>query len=324
MIRIALPGHLRTLARVDGEVELAVEGPATLGAVLDALEARFPALRGTIRDQVTGQRRPFIRFFACQQDLSHQAPGAPLPDAVAAGAEPLFIVGAIAGGSTGAQAAVDAIRQGDLAALKRILTIDPAIVTVRVDGQRTLLHVATDWPGHFPNVCDSIRLLAAHGADLNAPFQGRHAETPLHWAASSDDVAALDTLLDLGADIEAQGSVIDGGTALADAVAFAQWRAANRLVQRGARSTFWQSAALGLMDRVRPHFAGDQVPAASEVTNAFWNACHGGQLEAARFLLERGADAEWVGHGGLTPLGAAQRRGHREVVEWLSGDQNVS
>ena len=98
MIRVVLPPHLRTLARVDGEVELDIEGQATLGSVLDALEDRYPMLRGTIRDHVTQRRRAFVRFFACQQDLSHEAPDAPLPDAVATGAEPFMIVGAIAGG----------------------------------------------------------------------------------------------------------------------------------------------------------------------------------------------------------------------------------
>jgi hypothetical protein len=98
MIRIVLPYHLRTLARVGREVELQIDGPATLSSVLDELEARYPMLRGTIRDHVTKQRRPFIRFFACGQDLSHEPPDAPLPDAVATGAEPLWIVGAIAGG----------------------------------------------------------------------------------------------------------------------------------------------------------------------------------------------------------------------------------
>jgi sulfur-carrier protein len=98
MIRIILPGHLRELARVDGEVQLEVEGQVTQRSVLDALEARYPMLRGTIRDQVTQQRRPFLRFFACEEDLSHQPPDAPLPDAVVSGAEPLLIVGAIAGG----------------------------------------------------------------------------------------------------------------------------------------------------------------------------------------------------------------------------------
>ena len=98
MIRVILPHHLRTLARVDREVALEVEGPVTIAAVLDVLEARYPALLGTIRDQGTRQRRPFIRFFATSLDLSHEATDAPLPEAVATGAEPLRIVGAMAGG----------------------------------------------------------------------------------------------------------------------------------------------------------------------------------------------------------------------------------
>ena len=98
MIRGILPAHLRALAKVPGEVQLDIEGPATQGSVLGALEARYPMLRGTIRDQVTQQRRPFVRFFGCGQDLSHESPDAPLPDAVASGAEPFLLVGAIAGG----------------------------------------------------------------------------------------------------------------------------------------------------------------------------------------------------------------------------------
>jgi molybdopterin synthase sulfur carrier subunit len=98
MIRVVLPYHLRTLARVEGDVTLDVDGPATPRSVLDALEARYPMLRGTIRDHVTGQRRPMLRFFACEEDVSHEPPDAPLPDAVATGAEPFFIIGAIAGG----------------------------------------------------------------------------------------------------------------------------------------------------------------------------------------------------------------------------------
>jgi hypothetical protein len=98
MIRIELPAHLRTLARVDRDLEIQVESPATLRSVLDALEARYPVLRGTIRDHVTLERRAFLRFFACGQDLSHEPPDAPLPDAVARGEEPLLVIGAIAGG----------------------------------------------------------------------------------------------------------------------------------------------------------------------------------------------------------------------------------
>jgi sulfur-carrier protein len=98
MIRVVLPAHLRTLARVEGEVTLEVQGQATQRSVLDALEIRYPMLLGTLRDHVTQQRRPFVRFFACEEDLSHESPDAPLPDAVAKGKEPFLVVGAIAGG----------------------------------------------------------------------------------------------------------------------------------------------------------------------------------------------------------------------------------
>jgi sulfur-carrier protein len=98
MIRVILPQHLRTLAHVGSELQIEVEGNITLRAVLDALEAHYPMLRGTIRDQVTQQRRPFLRFFACEEDLSHEAPDAPLPEAVLSGKEPLIVIGAIAGG----------------------------------------------------------------------------------------------------------------------------------------------------------------------------------------------------------------------------------
>lgn len=99
MIRVVLPAHLRTLAQTGGEVTVTVEGEVTQRSILDALESQYPTLRGTIRDHVTQQRRPFVRFFACQQDLSHESPDAPLPEAVASGTEPFLIIGAIAGGS---------------------------------------------------------------------------------------------------------------------------------------------------------------------------------------------------------------------------------
>jgi len=98
MIRVLLPAHLRTLARVDDEVTLDVQGPVTIRQVLDALEERYPVLRGAIRDHVTKQRRPFVRFFACEEDLSHESPDAPLPDDITSGAEPLLVVGALSGG----------------------------------------------------------------------------------------------------------------------------------------------------------------------------------------------------------------------------------
>jgi len=212
---------------------------------------------------------------------------------------------------------VEAIQRGDVPALEQLLLANPALATLRVDGQRTLLHVATDWPGHFPKVRQTIEVLVAHGAEVNAAFHGQHSETPLHWAASSGDVIALDALLDRSADINSPGSVIDGKTPLSDAVAFRQWHAARRLIARGASPAIWQSAALGMMDRLEPSFTADPKPSADEVTNAFWNACNGGQLETARYLLGQGAALNRVGHSGLTPLGAAARSGNEELVEWL-------
>lgn len=214
-------------------------------------------------------------------------------------------------------AAVAAIHSGDVASLERLLSEKPDLAKGRPDGQRTLLHIATDWPGHFPNNRATVAALIASGADVNAVFVGRHSETPLHWAASSDDVAVLDLLLDNGADIEAPGGVIGGGTPLADAVAFAQWQAARRLVERGARTTLWQAGALGLMARVGDHFAKNPAPTPDEVTNAFWCACHGGQQATAEYLLDRGANLNWVGYDKLSPIDAASRSGAGELVQWL-------
>lgn len=211
--------------------------------------------------------------------------------------------------------AIDAIHSGDVEALKTLLRASPDLANARVDGKRTLLHVATDWPGHFPDGPAAVVALIEHGADVNAPFTGSHRETPLHWAASSDDVAVLDALLDHGANIEAEGSVIGGGTPLADAVAFGQWNAARRLVERGARPNLWQAAALGMMREVEAGCASR--PTSDEITNAFWCACHGGQRETAEYLLKQGADLQWVGYDGLTPIDAANRSRAVDVVAWL-------
>ena len=169
-------------------------------------------------------------------------------------------------------------------------------------------------PGHFPNGPAVIRTLVQAGADVNAHCEGGHQETPLHWAASTDDVEALDALVECGADLEAGGSVIDGGSALSDAVAFGQWRAARRLVELGATVNLWHAAALGMVERVK-----ELAPAASpeDVTNAFWCACHGGRRDTAEYLLDHGAELDWVGHDERTPLGAARRSGADELAEWL-------
>jgi ankyrin repeat protein len=224
-----------------------------------------------------------------------------------------------------ATALISSIHSGDLESLRRLLDDNPGLATARLvegDGDaevsRTLLHVVADWPGHFPNGAASVALLVAAGADVNARVTGPHVETPLHWAASSDDVPVLDALLDAGADIEAPGAVIGGGTPLADAVGFGQWNAARRLVERGARTGLWHAAALGMLERVEEFFAGEASPARDEINHAFWNACHGGQRQTAEYLLDRGAALNWLPEWEpQTPLDAARRSGAAALAEWL-------
>jgi uncharacterized protein YndB with AHSA1/START domain/ankyrin repeat protein len=219
-----------------------------------------------------------------------------------------------------ALAVVTAIRAGDVSALARLLLEHPDLAGACLRGERScdtcrsLLHVATDWPGHFPNVTASIATLVRAGADVNARFNGKHPETPLHWAASSNDVAALDALLDAGADIEATGAVIGGGSPLADARGFGQWPAAYRLVARGARVTLVDAATLGLIDQLRALCSDASELTIEQATSAFWGACHGGQQAAAEYLRDRNADINWIGHGGFTPLDVAQEPSARELV----------
>jgi SnoaL-like domain/Ankyrin repeat len=216
-------------------------------------------------------------------------------------------------------AAVEAIHAGDVAALRRLLLANPGLARARhahVDG-RTLLHVATDWPGHFPNVAHTVTALIAEGADPDAPGPGPHPETPLHWTASSDDVEAIDALLDGGADINAPGAVIGGGTPMADATAFGQWAAARRLLHRGARATLGEAAALGLLPQVHAALDSGDVTA-EQITHAFWGACHGGQAGTAALLLAAGADINWVGWDDLTALDAAHRSdASQALLTWL-------
>jgi ankyrin repeat protein len=211
--------------------------------------------------------------------------------------------------------------------LRRLLAERPGLATARLgdyDGRpdggmsRTLLHVVTDWPGHYPNGPATVAALVGAGADVDARFTGPHTETPLHWAASSDDVAVLDALLDAGAQIDAPGAVIGGGTPLDDATAFAQWSAARRLVERGAHTTVWDAATLGLLEQLQVSFTGATRPERDEVGDVFWGACHGGQLRAAQFLLGHGADLDWIpGWENLTPLDAATRSAAADMITWL-------
>jgi hypothetical protein len=222
-----------------------------------------------------------------------------------------------------AAALVSSIQTGDVATLERTLRDDPPLATARIvdakNVSRTLLHVAADWPGHFPNGARTVAVLIAAGADPNAvciaPKQGAR-ETPLHWAASSDDVAVLDALLDGGADIEAPGAVFTGGAPMSDAVIFAQWKTARRLLERGAQTTLTQAAALGLLDRVQVSFASE-AHSPEAVTAAFWHACRGGQRATAEYLLDQGADLHWVGWDHKTPLDAALQSGNEAIVAWL-------
>jgi uncharacterized protein len=226
----------------------------------------------------------------------------------------------LAGDDPLAESATSIVQAGDLDGLERLLRDHPELATARIGDStisRTLLHAATDWPGHYPNVAQVIDRLVRAGAEINAPFHGPHTETPLHWAASSDDVEAIDALLDAGADIEASGAVLGGGTPLADACGFGQWHAARRLVERGATTRLEDAAALGLTDRLEAAFATDPIPARDEVTSAFWSACHGGQRHAAEYLLDRGADLNCIGWDELTPLDAASQAEASELVDWL-------
>ncbi|MEV0319860.1 ankyrin repeat domain-containing protein [Streptomyces sp. NPDC050658] len=224
-----------------------------------------------------------------------------------------------------AVAVTDAIRTGDLPALHRLLTDHQGLAagTVTTEGPasaggRSLLHVATDWPGHYPQATAVIAALVAAGADPDARFIGAHTETPLHWAASNNDVIALDALVDAGADIEASGAVIGGGTPLADARGFGQWRAAHRLLELGARADLQDAATLGLLDRVEAFLATPEPPSPPAVTSAFWGACHGGQLDAAQRLLKAGADLDWIGYDDMTPLDIARAQDAGDVVRWLT------
>jgi uncharacterized protein len=215
-------------------------------------------------------------------------------------------------------AVVAAIRGGDLDTLRRLIDQRPDLVTARVDG-RTALHVVTDWPGYYPNGAQTVRMLVAAGADPNADTGGGAPETPLHWAAGSDDQDVADALIDAGADLERPGGSI--GTPLDNAIGYGCWHVARLLVQRGAHvDKLWHAAALGLMSRVQELLAGTPVPGQQEVNEAFWQACHGGQRRVAEYLLRHGADIDTTveyAHG--TPLDTATATDTRRdiLATWL-------
>jgi ankyrin repeat protein len=224
-----------------------------------------------------------------------------------------------------AVALIQAVRSGDVDSLRELLDANPELASARIQDSRgcsrTPLHVATDWPGYFPSAPAVVCLLLDAGADPDAPLTGgRHAETPLHWAASSDDVDVAETLIDAGANLEAPGGSI-AGTPLSNAVAFGCWHVARLLVARGARiETLWQAAALGATERVEEFLAASAPPTADEINEAFWQACHGGQRRTADYLLTRGADMNASpGYAKETPLDIAGALDTRKdsMVRWL-------
>ncbi len=218
----------------------------------------------------------------------------------------------------------DVIHRGDVARLEQLLAEHPGFARARfVDEKgvsRTALHHVADWPGHFPNGPQTVALLIRAGADPGAAVLSAHLphhETPLHGAASSNDVAVLDALLDGGADIEAPGAVFTNGTAMSDAVIFANWAAARRLLERGANTTLSQASALGLLDRVQAFFHRDAPPGEHEIAGSFWHACRAGQKGTAAYLLQQGARLNWLGWDHKTPLDCAIESGNQDLIAWL-------
>lgn len=220
-----------------------------------------------------------------------------------------------------------AVHAGDAETIQRLLRNDPALVTARFIGRgggtATVLHLVTDWPGYFPGGPQIAALLIDAGADPNALTTsqglepGPGSETPLHYAASSDDVDVAEALIEGGADIEVPGGSI--GTPLDNAIGYGCWHVARLLAARGAKvDKAWHAAALGLLGRLQEILGGD--PPEQVVSQAFWHACAAGQRRAAEYLLSRGADLSWepeYAHG--TPLDAAGGQSTRQqnVITWL-------
>ena len=215
---------------------------------------------------------------------------------------------------------MSAIHAGDVDAVRRLITETPVLAGEPLGGRfktRTALHVVSDWPGYFPNGPQIVPLLIAAGADPNHRDPQPGDETPLHWAASSDDVDVAAALIDGGADIESPDGSI--GTPLDNAIGYGCWHVARLLSARGARiDKLWHAGALGLLDRLDELLAANPTP--DEVSQAFWHACAAGQRRAAERLLAAGADLNWQPHYARgTPLDAAGGLGTRQenVITWL-------
>jgi len=225
-----------------------------------------------------------------------------------------------------AVALVLAVKGGDLGTLEQLLAEHQGLANARIpgrkDGSRTPLHLVTDWPGYFPNGPETVRMLIAAGADPNATGTGRpDDETPLHWAASSDDREVAEALIDGGADLEAPGASIAGGPPLDDAIGYGCWHVARLLVERGARvDRLWHAAALGLRTRLEELLGAEPGPTAEDITEAFWQACHGGQRRTAEFLLAHRPDINAIpSYSEMTALDIAGSTGTRRdlLVTWL-------
>jgi hypothetical protein len=215
-----------------------------------------------------------------------------------------------------------AIQSGDLETLERLLREHQELAEARIIGRkggvRTLLHVTTDWPGFFPSAPATAKLILSAGADVNATTEGERPETPLHWAASTDDVEVAEVLIDAGAELDTPGGSI--GTQLDNAVGYSCWAVARLLVQRGAPvDRLWHAAALGMLSRLEELLAAQ--PSRAQINQAFWHACSGGQRRAAVALLAGGADINFVPEyaGGTTPLGAVGGIGTQRdlLATWL-------
>jgi hypothetical protein len=276
-----------------------------------ALEIAPTRSRPPDRDVRPGQRRPRRPYWAIEKDI--HAIGKQTHRGRAYG-------GAVID-DTDCVAAVAAIRDGDIVALTRLLEAEPHLAASRLNGiagGRTPLHVVSDWPGYFPNGPAVVTLLIAAGADptVRSKDDGT-GETPLHWAASSDDSDVAAALIDGGADLETPGGSI--GTPLDNAVGYGCWHVARLLTARGARvGRLWHAAALGLLGRLEDLLVPGTAP--EEISQAFWHACAAGQRRAAERLLSAGADLHWVpGYAHGTPLDAAAGPGTRQqnVLEWL-------
>jgi uncharacterized protein len=218
-----------------------------------------------------------------------------------------------------------AIHGGDLDVLQRLLSERPELATVHMIGRkgpeggwRTPLLAATDWPGYFPAAPVTASVLLDAGADPNDDGGGDRPETPLHWAASSDDVDVAVVLIDGGANLETPGGSI--GTPLDNAIGYACWHVARLLVARGARvDKLWHAAALGMLARTE-QLASERAAAGEDISQAFWHSCAAGQRRTAEHLLARGADLNWVpDYARGTPLDAATGLGTRQenVITWL-------